>query len=782
MKFRYCIFILMFVAKLGFAQLPYTNNFMCMDSALEFGSILKDAHKGIVVRDFNRDGRQDIAIVVNKIATKELIFYTNNAATTTISTSLFNEYSTAPIAVTGTTTLSQNINGIAGGFFNIDSLPDIAFVNDNKLMIFSNNTATTGLNVPVTGSVLPSYTFAANFNGKPKFIKAADFNNDKKTDLVVFTESTASQLTMLVLRNTTTGFTPSFVLDGTFYPYPSSQSLGTVQDCDLFLRDINNDLNEDIILMYQTHSPHIAFGFVNTTASSTLSFNQFTFSPQGTFSITATSSVFKSCVVTRINTDNINDIIFGINPLTGNSIITYVHNSTSTLVVPTQTFVLPVVGDFIKDIVPIDLTGDLNKELIILTSDGSGNNRLLLYYFDPLINQFNTSAISIPLSNAFDSKMNELAVIDYNNDNRMDLIIKSWSKSLNTNMEHFYLIPNFANKSFISPTSYAICSNSNVVITPSLSFPGGNNFEWSLNTATINPVGTTLTHTLLPPLSTSINSYTFGFNFKLPYSGEKCSYKPITLSITALPAPTVNLTASDPTICAKNELTLTTTNNLATSYTVFPLIEINQPIITLNPTVTTNYTAVATGSNGCMAASVVQVSVHPRQQAEIALLTSYTICLKDSVYLKSNKVANSYLWSDGNVNSNYYFTPIVKGDYYIALTTKDENNCTTDPDIIQISVKDCSNKDTTIKTYHLITPNNDGLNDILFIENIQKFPTAEVTVYNRWGKQLFSKRSYNNASISWPAPNEDITGGTYYYTVTDRSILLLKGWIEILKN
>jgi gliding motility-associated-like protein len=112
----------------------------------------------------------------------------------------------------------------------------------------------------------------------------------------------------------------------------------------------------------------------------------------------------------------------------------------------------------------------------------------------------------------------------------------------------------------------------------------------------------------------------------------------------------------------------------------------------------------------------------------------------------------------------------------------DTNNCKTDEAIIQITVNDCINSDTLIKTYNLITLNGDGLNDILFIENISNYPDAEVTIFSRWGRQLFNKKSYNNANISWPAPNENIPSGTYYYTVTNNKLILLKGWIEILKN
>lgn len=783
MKFKFYILVICLIAiiKFSFAQLPYTSNFICLDSALRFGNLLKDSHKGMAIRDFNKDGKQDLAIVVNKLTTKEVVFYTNNVATSTVSSALFNEYSQNVVS-TGTLASIANVNGISGGFFNVDSLPDVAFIDDNKLIIFANSTNTTGLNVPITGNFVTAYNFLTNYAGQPKFIKSADFNNDKKTDLVVLTENSASQLTLLIFRNTSVGNILSFVLDNTLYPYPGSSNLLAVQDCDMSLNDINNDTKDDILIMYRTSPPHVAYGYVNTTSVTAFSFNSFTFSPQGSISITSAQSDYKSCIITRINSGTINDIVFATNPIGGNSIISFVSNSTSTTITPLQSFTLPAVSDFIKDIVPIDLTGDFNKDLVILTSNITGANRILIYLFDPTTNLFNTNVISFLLPAWIDSKVNELAVLDYDNDNRMDLILKSWSKTTNMSSEYFYLIPNFANKAFVNPVSYAICSNTNIVITPTLSYNGENQFEWSISTASTNPVSTNLTFTLLPPLSTSINSYTFGFNVNLPYSAEKCNYKPLTINVSSLATPTVNLTSTKTIICAKDSITLNTINNSATSYTIFPLNLINQPSIILNPTISVSYTAVATASNGCNAQSVLQLSVHPTQKAEIASLAIYNICLNDSIHFKSNKLANSYLWSNGNINSNFYFKPNNNGIHLVTLTTKDENNCHTEPDSVQITVNDCSSSDTTIKTYHLVTPNNDGLNDVLFIENIHKYPNAEVTIFNRWGKQIFSKKSYNNASISWPGQNENIPSGTYYYTVTDGKILLLKGWTEILKN
>ncbi|HKC69555.1 MAG TPA: gliding motility-associated C-terminal domain-containing protein, partial [Bacteroidia bacterium] len=62
------------------------------------------------------------------------------------------------------------------------------------------------------------------------------------------------------------------------------------------------------------------------------------------------------------------------------------------------------------------------------------------------------------------------------------------------------------------------------------------------------------------------------------------------------------------------------------------------------------------------------------------------------------------------------------------------------------------------------TPNGDGKNDTWVIDELYKFPNAEIEIYNRWGEQLFySKGAYtpwNGTYKGSPVPV-----GTYYYVI-----------------
>ncbi|MEO8761501.1 MAG: gliding motility-associated C-terminal domain-containing protein, partial [Bacteroidia bacterium] len=62
------------------------------------------------------------------------------------------------------------------------------------------------------------------------------------------------------------------------------------------------------------------------------------------------------------------------------------------------------------------------------------------------------------------------------------------------------------------------------------------------------------------------------------------------------------------------------------------------------------------------------------------------------------------------------------------------------------------------------TPNGDSKNDTWMLDNLYKFPNAEVEVYNRWGEQLFYSRgnyqAWNGTYNGSPVPV-----GTYYYII-----------------
>jgi gliding motility-associated-like protein len=86
---------------------------------------------------------------------------------------------------------------------------------------------------------------------------------------------------------------------------------------------------------------------------------------------------------------------------------------------------------------------------------------------------------------------------------------------------------------------------------------------------------------------------------------------------------------------------------------------------------------------------------------------------------------------------------------------------------------------------NLITMNGDGYNDRWFISNIDNYPESEVSIYNRYGKEVFTTKGYLNDTNDWDGTykGKELPDGTYYYILKkDGSSDPIKGTITIVKN
>jgi gliding motility-associated-like protein len=78
-----------------------------------------------------------------------------------------------------------------------------------------------------------------------------------------------------------------------------------------------------------------------------------------------------------------------------------------------------------------------------------------------------------------------------------------------------------------------------------------------------------------------------------------------------------------------------------------------------------------------------------------------------------------------------------------------------------------------------LTPNNDGINDVLIIKGIENFPENSITIVNRNGTKIFHAKNYNNSEIIFNGSdnkykefngtsaigNNYLPQGTYFYVL-----------------
>lgn len=100
----------------------------------------------------------------------------------------------------------------------------------------------------------------------------------------------------------------------------------------------------------------------------------------------------------------------------------------------------------------------------------------------------------------------------------------------------------------------------------------------------------------------------------------------------------------------------------------------------------------------------------------------------------------------------------------------------------EVSVGDPSSRDIVVS--QVLTPNGDGVNDLLRIEGLVKYPEHHLMIVNRNGVPIFESRNYNTLDPTSPADAESFTGttkdkgnlpeGTYFYIIEYMKSLELK--------
>jgi|GEM_PF-493732 len=88
----------------------------------------------------------------------------------------------------------------------------------------------------------------------------------------------------------------------------------------------------------------------------------------------------------------------------------------------------------------------------------------------------------------------------------------------------------------------------------------------------------------------------------------------------------------------------------------------------------------------------------------------------------------------------------------------------------------CVDFSNPLAFYNVITPNNDGKNDVLEIDNIKLYPGNTLTIFNRWGREVYNTSNYQN---NWGGDGQ--SAGVYYYLLKMPNGSSTKGWFEIIK-
>lgn len=244
-----------------------------------------------------------------------------------------------------------------------------------------------------------------------------------------------------------------------------------------------------------------------------------------------------------------------------------------------------------------------------------------------------------------------------------------------------------------------------------------------------------------------------------------------TLSVNSLVPLSLN-TGNDINACLSSQVVLHATaqpvSGTSYSWTLTPSATVigTDSTLTISPVLGTSVYEINATNGFCSATDQITVLIEPDPQVEAG--TEASIIVGEYVTLGGNPTTgagNTIAWTpvefinDPSIE-NPVANPNITTTYYVTVT----------------SPVGCTAQDSVIITVYPeisfpsgFTPNGDGKNDTWVIDFIEKFPQAEVQVFNRWGQNVFTSAA--GYTVPWDGTynNNPVPVGTYYFIIDLKS-------------
>jgi gliding motility-associated-like protein len=242
--------------------------------------------------------------------------------------------------------------------------------------------------------------------------------------------------------------------------------------------------------------------------------------------------------------------------------------------------------------------------------------------------------------------------------------------------------------------------------------------------------------------------------------------------------PTVTATADSSVICEGNKTGLTA--NGGASYVWEPansLSDASSANPVADPTLTTTYIVTAIDGKNCSDTASVTIHVLRKPKAN-AGADSY-IAEGSSAQLNGTVVGDSisYYWTpDYKILNDQSLNPVVSPptDTSYILHVVSNAGCGIAEDMVRVIIF------KKIEVPNAFSPNGDGINDRWNIPALNSYLTAEVFVYDRYGREIYRGNNFR----SWDGTNrgKELPVATYYYVIDLKNNLpKLSGWVLLAK-
>ena len=118
-----------------------------------------------------------------------------------------------------------------------------------------------------------------------------------------------------------------------------------------------------------------------------------------------------------------------------------------------------------------------------------------------------------------------------------------------------------------------------------------------------------------------------------------------------------------------------------------------------------------------------------------------------TIYTEGGIPGYDYLWSNSEITSDIF--DLAPGQYVLIVT--DQNGCEK-YDTLNINLTDID----CIAPPNAFTPDGDGYNDTWILDNLDNYPEAEVSIFNKWGNIVYQTKWYL-FSMGWKLQWKKIT-------------------------
>ena len=145
----------------------------------------------------------------------------------------------------------------------------------------------------------------------------------------------------------------------------------------------------------------------------------------------------------------------------------------------------------------------------------------------------------------------------------------------------------------------------------------------------------------------------------------------------------------------------------------------------------------------------------------------------------------SYEWEDNGtfVSSTTGATPEVMPleETIYTVTITDENGCSYEDQVTICIIED---QFSEMKPISLITPNDDGKNDVLLFNGLEAYPNNRLRIFNRWGAVIFDRVGYQNHNVVFDGSRQsgELPADTYYYILEIDGKVVFKSDLTIIKD